>query len=190
MIVVLLGPPGVGKGTQAARAAETQGWHHLSTGEILRSEVGQGTPLGEEARSYMDRGDLVPDEVMVNMVAKHIRSLGKEDVLLLDGFPRTLAQAKSLAEAVPGGSIAGALYFRAPDSALEARLLARGREDDSAEILRHRLSVFRETAQPLVSWYQEQGVLVEVDADRSIEEVEKGVAQAVASLLHPSNSAH
>jgi adenylate kinase len=190
LILVLLGPPGVGKGTQAARAAEAQGWHHLSTGEILRSEVEQGTPLGEEACSYMDRGDLVPDDVMVNMVAKRIRAMEPKDVLLLDGFPRTLAQAESLAEAAPGGAIAGALYFRAPDSVLEARLLARGREDDSADILRHRLSVFRETTRPLVSWYQEQGVLVEVDADRSIEEVEKDVTQAVASLLRPSNSAH
>jgi len=190
LILVLLGPPGVGKGTQASRAAASQGWHHLSTGEILRSEVEQGTPLGEEARAYMDRGDLVPDKVMVEMVVRRIEDVADNEVLLLDGFPRTLAQAESLAEAAPGGVIAGALYFWAPDSVLEARLLVRGREDDTAEILRHRLSVFRETTVPLVSWYEKQGVLFEVDADRSIEEVEEDVTQVVMSLLHPSNSAH
>lgn len=183
MIVVLLGAPGVGKGTQAALAARAQGWQHLSTGDLLRSEVAAGSELGRRADEYMSRGDLVPDELMVAMVAARVATLGADEVLLLDGFPRTLPQAQALAEAAPGGAIGLALYFTAPDSVLVERLLGRGRADDTREVVEHRLAVYRETTEPLVDWYRRQGLLSEVRADRAIEEIQPDLVDAVRVRL-------
>ena len=101
MIAILLGAPGVGKGTQAELAAEANGWVHLSTGELLRQEAAAGSALGLKASEYMSRGDLVPDEVMVGLVVARIESLKVDDVLLLDGFPRTLPQAEALGKGRP-----------------------------------------------------------------------------------------
>ncbi|MHC4379943.1 MAG: adenylate kinase family protein, partial [Planctomycetota bacterium] len=121
MIAILLGAPGVGKGTQAELAAEVHGWIHLSTGDLLREEVAAGSDLGLKANEFMSRGDLVPDEVMVGMVVARIAALGPEDVLLLDGFPRTLVQAEELELAAPSGSIGLSLYFTASDDVLKGR---------------------------------------------------------------------
>lgn len=184
MIVVLLGPPGVGKGTQAAAlAGQEDGWTHLSTGDLLRAEVEAGSELGRAARRYMDAGDLVPDEVMVGMVADRISRTGPDQVLLLDGFPRTPAQAEALAAAAPGGSIRLALYFSASDPVLEARLMGRGRSDDTREVIQRRLEVYRETTAPLIAWYRDQGILREVDAERSIEAIQEDVAGTIRSVL-------
>ena len=181
MLAILLGPPGVGKGTQAARAAEAHGWIHLSTGDLLREEVARGSELGKAAHEYMSRGDLVPDEVMVEMVAQRLAGVAPDEVLLLDGFPRTIPQAEALAAKAPSGSIRLALYFSAPDSVLIARLLGRGRADDTEEVVRHRLSVYRETTEPLVEFYRGQGLLREIDADRSIEDIQEDLILAVLS---------
>lgn len=183
MIVILLGPPGVGKGTQAALAAESEGWTHLSTGELLRSEVAAGSELGRRADAYMSRGDLVPDDLMVAMVAARVGEVDAGDVLLLDGFPRTLPQARALAEAAPGGAIGVAVYFTAPDSVLVERLLGRGRADDTREVIEHRLAVYRETTEPLVAWYRDQGFLSEVRSDRAIEEIQPDLIGAVRGRL-------
>ena len=183
MIVVLLGPPGVGKGTQAALAAEAHGWLHLSTGELLRAQVAQKTDLGLQADDYMSKGDLVPDTLMVDMVAQHLESVSLEKVVLLDGFPRTLVQAEALAEKVPSGSIALSLYFRAPNSELSSRLMGRGRADDTEEVVAHRLKVYHETTSPLISWYQEKGILVEIDANRDISSIQTDFAHSVESTL-------
>lgn len=183
MIVILLGPPGVGKGTQAQMAADKKGWLHLSTGDMLRAQVDADTELGDKAQLYMNRGDLVPDEIMVAMVAEEIQKLRSDQVLLLDGFPRTAAQAEALGERAPGGAIRIALYFSAPKSVLTARLLGRGRKDDSKEVIEHRLDVYDETTQPLVSYYRDQGLLREVDADRTIEAIQTDVLQQVGGAL-------
>ncbi len=190
MIVILLGPPGVGKGTQASLAASSrrdQGWQHLSTGALLREEVARGSDLGRQADEFMSRGDLVPDELMVEMVAARVASLGADDVLLLDGFPRTLPQAQALADKAPGGSIGLALYFTAPDSILTDRLLGRGRADDTEEVIAHRLTVYRETTAPLERYYREQGILVEIDADRDIPEIQGSMAEVVGDALARSS---
>lgn len=183
MIVVLLGPPGVGKGTQASLAAQQHGWQHLSTGDLLREEVAQQTELGKQADEYMSRGDLVPDELMVEMVAGRVARVAADDVLLLDGFPRTLPQAKALEARASGGAVRLALYFTAPDSVLTARLLGRGRADDTEEVISHRLTVYRETTAPLERTYREQGILVEIDADRDIPEIQREMARVVGEAL-------
>lgn len=189
MIAILLGAPGVGKGTQAQLAAEAHGWLHMSTGDLLRQEVAAGTELGQQAKVFMDRGDLVPDEVMVGMVVSRVDSLSPQDVLLLDGFPRSLPQAEALAAAAPSGSIGLALYFTASDDVLTQRLLGRGREDDTLEVIQHRLSVYRETTEPLVAFYRAQGLLREVQADREIEDIQRDTFGVVQSALSQAESA-
>lgn len=184
MIAVMLGAPGVGKGTQARLAcAGRPGWSHLSTGEFLREEVRRGSALGCQARSYIDRGDLVPDPVMVEMVAARVAGVAREDVLLLDGFPRTLPQATALNERAPGGPIPLALYFSAPADVLVQRLLGRHRADDDREVLEHRLAVFRATTEPLIHFYRRQGSLREIDADRSIEAIQGELVREVQDAL-------
>jgi len=189
MITILLGAPGVGKGTQAQLAAKAHGWIHLSTGDLLREEVAAGSELGQQANAFMSRGDLVPDEVMVGMVAARIDALSPEDVLLLDGFPRTLVQAKALDAASPSGSIGLALYFTASDTVLTARLLGRGRKDDTQNVIQHRLSVYRETTEPLVAFYSERGLLSEINADRPVEDIQQDFLNTVQEALGKTNLA-
>lgn len=189
MIVILLGAPGVGKGTQAQLAASAHGWIHLSTGDLLREEVASGSDLGLKANEFMSRGDLVPDEVMVGMVVARIETLGPEDVLLLDGFPRTLVQAQELEAAAPGGSIGLSLYFTASDDVLKGRLLGRGRKDDTEEVIQHRLSVYRETTEPLVTFYRERGLLSEIEADRPVADIQTDVLATVQEALGKTNLA-
>ncbi len=188
MIAILLGPPGVGKGTQAEMAATANGWKHLSTGELLRDEVARGTDLGRAADGYMSRGDLVPDDLMLDMVAGRVNSVSKDDVLLLDGFPRTLEQATALSAKAPSGSIRLALYFSAPDSVLTGRLMGRGRKDDTQEVITHRLSIYHKTTAPLVEFYSAQGVLSRVDSDRPIEAIQEDTVQVVRGVLGGSDN--
>ncbi len=189
MIAILLGAPGVGKGTQAEIAAAANGWIHLSTGELLRQEATAGSELGLKASEYMSRGDLVPDEVMAGLVVSRIESLAADDVLLLDGFPRTLPQAEALGKAAPSGSIGLALYFTAPDSVLTERLLGRGRQDDTLEVIQHRLTVYRETTEPLVAYYRDQNLLREIQADRAVESIQEDTTAVVKSVLSQTESA-
>jgi len=150
---------------------------------LLREEVAAESELGIQAQTYMNRGDLVPDEIMVGMVAARIATLPAEEVLLLDGFPRTLVQAQALEEAAPGGSIGLALYFTASDDVLIGRLLGRGRKDDTQEVIQHRLAVYRETTEPLVAFYRDRGFLAEIEADRPVEEIQPDVLAAVQGAL-------
>ena len=145
--------------------------------------MAQETELGTTADQFMTRGDLVPDEVMVEMVAGRVRGLEQEEVLLLDGFPRTLPQAEALANKAPSGAIGLSVYFRAPDEVLVQRLLGRGRKDDTREVVEHRLAVYRETTEPLVGFYRAQGVLREIDADRSIDSIQEDLVHTVRSAL-------
>ena len=183
MIAILLGPPGVGKGTQASLAAQANGWQHLSTSDLLREEVAAGSALGKQADEFMSRGDLVPDELMLEMVAGRIAQVADDEVLLLDGFPRTLPQAEALAAKASSGAVRLSLYFTAPDSVLTARLMGRGRADDTEQVIAHRLTVYRETTAPLERYYREQGILVEIDADRDIPEIQAEMTRVVEQAL-------
>jgi adenylate kinase len=162
--LLFLGPPGAGKGTQAAMLAAVIGVPHISTGEMLRQNVAAATPLGREAAAIMEKGDLVPDDIVVAMVAER---LGRDDAAcgyLLDGFPRNTAQAAALAVEAGSDALELALLLDVADEVLVDRLLTRaeqlGRADDNEETIRRRLDVYRAETEPLAAWYPEHGVPV------------------------------
>jgi adenylate kinase len=194
MIVVFLGPPGAGKGTQAQRLAEEKGFIHISTGDLLREAVKKGTPLGLKAKEYMERGELVPDELIVAMIKEKLPKGGK---VILDGFPRTVNQAQALEQMLEeiGEKLEKVILFEVPDEVVVERLSGRRidpktgkvyhvkynpppegveviqRDDDREEVIRKRLKVYREQTQPLVDYYRQKGLLEVVDASRPPEEV-------------------
>jgi adenylate kinase len=180
MRVVLLGPPGAGKGTQANRIATRFQLVHLATGDILRANVADGTPLGEVAQAYLDSGELVPDEVVVAMM---LERLGQPDCaggFLLDGFPRSVAQARALDEhlAELGAPLDAAISLDVAEEELLHRLAGRGRADDNARTIRHRLAVFASSTRPLLDYYRGQGLLFSVVAEGTIDEVSERILRA------------
>lgn len=177
MRLILLGPPGAGKGTQAARIAERYGIPHVSTGNILRANVQGGTDLGREAQAYMDRGDLVPDSLVNRMLFDRLDAEDARQGFLLDGFPRNPDQAKELDRYLEerGQSLDGVLRFEAPASELMERILGRaraeGRSDDTEEVVRNRLEIYRTQTAPLEALYADRGLVYQVDAVGEIDEV-------------------
>jgi adenylate kinase len=188
MRMVLLGPPGAGKGTQAAGLAQRAAVPHIATGDIFRANVAQGTRLGRRAQRYMDRGDLVPDEVVIAMVMDRLAEADCEDGFLLDGFPRTVAQAEALDRRLAGleTPLDAALNFEVTEEELFRRLAGRSaalhRSDDTEQTIRHRLEVFAEKTRPLIDYYRHRGLLVGVDAVASIERVAARIDAALAAL--------
>jgi adenylate kinase len=166
LTVALLGPPGSGKGTQAARLQDDLGYRQLSTGDLLRAARAAGTELGRRAGEYMDRGDLVPDEVIVEMVGDAVADADGVRVLF-DGFPRTVAQAGALADLLGGHrrELTAAVLIDVPDDVVIERILSRGqgRSDDNPETVRERLRVYHDETEPLVAYYEQRGLLRRVD---------------------------
>ncbi|HYY81390.1 MAG TPA: adenylate kinase [Actinomycetes bacterium] len=185
MRLILLGPPGAGKGTQARRIVGRFGGVHVATGEILRANAERGTDLGREARRYMDRGDLVPDELVVGMM---LTRLDEPDAagFVLDGFPRTQAQAKALDRHLDevGRPLDAVLSLEIGEQELRRRLAGRAAEQDRADdeherAVTRRLQVFASETAPLVAYYQDRGLLLRIDAEGTMDEVTEQIARAL-----------
>ena len=184
MRMIFMGPPGAGKGTQAAVVAEKFGIPAISTGDIFRANVGEGTPLGLEAKRYMDAGEYVPDSVTNNMVRDRLSQPDAEPGFLLDGYPRTLAQVEELDGMLSDGASLDAVVVLTVDSEeLVQRLLKRaetsGRSDDTEEVIRHRQDVYTEQTAPLIDVYRERGLLLEVDGLGEVSEVSERILSAL-----------
>ena len=181
MRMVLLGPPGAGKGTQAEKLAEKFGIPQISTGDLFRSNISKGTPLGVEAKKYLDAGDLVPAELTNALVDDRLDADDTAAGFILDGFPRSVEQAVALREMLAKRSLKldAVLEFRVSESELLTRLKSRGRADDTEEVILNRMKVYRDETAPLLDYYQDE--LVSVDAVGSLDEVFARALQALGS---------
>jgi adenylate kinase len=185
--LLLIGPPGAGKGTQAARLAEAYGIPAISTGDIFRSNVRDETPLGKLAKAYMDAGDNVPDSLTNDLIRHRLEEQDAEDGFLLDGYPRTTDQVRELDEFLAGhGAALDAVVELVADpdvvvERLRKRAIDQGRSDDDESVVRHRMDVYREQTAPLIDIYDGRGVLVKIDALGAIDEVTARITEALAA---------
>ncbi|MBQ0820390.1 adenylate kinase [Microvirga terrae] len=187
MRMILLGPPGAGKGTQAVRLVDRLGIPQLSTGDMLRAAVAAGTPVGLKAKAVMDRGDLVSDEIVVGIIADRIEEADARNGFILDGFPRTVAQAEAFDAmlAAKGLKLDAVIEFKVNEAELVDRIVKRAREteargepvrkDDNPDVFKTRLEAYRTQTAPLSAYYAEKGMLKTVDGMRPIDEVTDAV---------------
>ena len=185
--LIMLGPPGAGKGTQAERFARTRGIPKISTGDILREAVHAGTEVGKRAKAIMDRGELVSDDVMIGIVQERLERADALAGFVLDGFPRTVAQAEALDDLLDElvRELSIVFEFQVPDAVAVSRLLERARlenrTDDTPEVIGHRIRVFKSQTEPLIAYYRTRGILVGIHAERGVEAVS---AEIQAALEH------
>lgn len=187
MKLILLGPPGAGKGTQAKFLVETYNIPQLSTGDILRGAIAAGTEMGLAAKAIMDRGDLVSDEVVNAIVSERLDQPDCANGFILDGFPRTIAQAEELGRmlAEKGMALDAVVEIKADEETLVKRILNRAKEsggaraDDNEEVIRKRLQVYDELTMPLVEYYKGEGVLKSVDGMQAVESVTAAIREAL-----------
>lgn len=179
--LIFLGPPGAGKGTQAQRLAAMLDIPHISTGEILRDAIAQGTSLGQKAQSYVDKGELVPDELLLDLIRDRLDQPDAQNGWILDGFPRNVNQASFLENLLQElNQNCDCINLEVPDEVLLDRLLARGRKDDSPETIRRRLEIYHHDTAPLIDFYRNRSVLKSVNGDLSMEEVTNSLKQVVS----------
>lgn len=185
-VFLLIGPPGAGKGTQARHLVEKYGWGYLSTGDLLREEIRRGTPLGEQIRTLVEGGKLVPDALIIQLVESRMEN-GRD--YLLDGFPRTIGQAEALDQLLArrGARLTGALFLDVPEGELIQRLHGRaqieGRADDTPETIQTRLREYQQKTAPLLAYYQKQGHLHTIPGTGTVEEVGQRIEKLVGTLL-------
>ena len=188
MKIIMLGAPGAGKGTQAKKIAEKYGIPHISTGDIFRANIKNGTELGKKAKTYMDEGLLVPDELVVDLVVDRVQQEDCKNGYVLDGFPRTIPQAEALDKALAelGEKMDYAINVEVPDENIVNRMSGRRacvgcgealvlRDDDKPETVLKRLGVYHEQTQPLIQYYTDKDILVEVDGTVDLEDVFKAI---------------
>jgi adenylate kinase len=178
-----LGPPGAGKGTQAKTLAEFLQIPHISTGEILRQAIQDQTNLGMQAQGFMDKGELVPDKLVEDMVEERLKQPDAKTGWILDGFPRKVTQAEFLAELLKslGEGDEKVVNLDAPDETVITRLLGRGRKDDTEEVIRRRLEVYRDETAPLINYYSDRQKLLTVNGNQSQEEVSTALKNIIAA---------
>ena len=183
---VLFGPPGAGKGTQAGAMVERYNLCHISTGELLRSEIAAGTPLGMQAKALIDAGNLVPDEVVEGMIEAKFQSVKDVKGFLLDGFPRTVAQADALNAMVAkrGEKVTACVSLMIPDALVHERIAHRaaleGRADDAKdEVVSNRIKTYHDKTEPLIAYYKAAGLYREIDGVGTIEEVQARIFAAM-----------
>jgi len=181
MRIVFIGPPGAGKGTQAERIVKTYNIAHLSTGDMLRAARAAQTEIGKKADVFMSSGQLVPDDIIIDLIAERLQQPDCRSGYLLDGFPRTIAQAEALDKmlAEQGTPLHCVLELRVPEEELFKRLAGRGRADDDPEVIRQRLVAYRQQTEPLLEYYGRRGLLKSIDGVGTVEEVFR---RAIAAL--------
>jgi len=189
MRILMIAPPGAGKGTQGALIAAHFNIPHIATGELLRDHVARGTALGQKVKAYLDRGELVPDQIVLDMVREAmIAAKAAGGGYVLDGIPRNMEQARAAYEIGRelGMTADVALHLQADDAELTRRLLARAalehRSDDTPEVIAQRLALYYKVTAPIIAWYRERGILVSVDAMRSAQEVGREILAALEAM--------
>jgi adenylate kinase len=183
--LILFGPPGAGKGTQAAQLSQKLGVPHISTGDIFRAAVAEQTPVGLKAQSYLDAGKLVPDEVVIDMVRERFLQDDTQTGWILDGFPRTVPQAHALDDLLDKihQTSDQVINLEVADDLLVQRMLERGRKDDTEAVIRQRLQVYQAETAPLIDFYRGRNQLTDIDGSVPVEEVTASIQTAVAKLL-------
>jgi adenylate kinase len=190
MRLLMVAPPGAGKGTQAARLAHHYGIAHLASGDLLRKEVAAATEIGRAAAPYLERGDLVPDDLVLKMLTIEVLEASTDKGYVLDGFPRTLRQAEAayeIARQFEDVTLQAVIHLEVGRDELRRRLLARahreGRSDDDEATISHRLEVYDRETEPLLGFYAERGLVVDIDGEQSIDDVFQDIVAAVDGLL-------
>ena len=181
--LIIFGPPGVGKGTQAEILSSSLNLFHLSTGEVLRKAVSEGTELGMKAKEIMDKGSLVPDDIMIGIVKEALSNISKDrSGFILDGFPRTIAQAESLSEIFKslGFNNVKVINLIAGTEELVKRLLKRGRSDDTDATIRHRLQVYYDSTEPVKDYYDNLGCVIDINGEGSKDEIYGYITKAIS----------
>ncbi len=185
MRLLIMGSPGAGKGTQAAMICEEFGIPHISTGDLFRLNLAQGTALGQEAKKYMDAGEYVPDSVTNGMVRERLKEADAQDGFLLDGYPRTVSQVAELDGMLSTTPLDRVIELTADTDVVVKRLLGRaqeqGRTDDTEDVIRRRLEIFEEQTAPLTALYKSRGLLVQVDGLGAVEDVTARISAALNS---------
>lgn len=186
--IVIFGAPGSGKGTQSDLLVKKYGFKHISTGDVLRGEIKNGTELGQTAKSFIDKGQLIPDSLMISILAATYDSLCPCEGVIFDGFPRTIPQAEALKAmlAERGTEVAGMLELDVPEEMLVERLINRGktsgRADDNAETIKARLDVYNNQTAPLIAWYENEGKRHAVKGYGTLEEINAALCAVIDQL--------
>ena len=180
--LIFLGPPGSGKGTQAQELSKALKIPHISTGEMLRDAIAKQTPLGQKAQAYVDKGELVPDELLLGLIEERLNEEDAKKGWILDGFPRNVAQAEFLDKLLQklAKFSEQAINLEVPDEVIIDRLLLRGRKDDNEDTIRRRLEVYREKTKPVLDYYRQQDRLSSVDGNCELQEVTQSLKTVLA----------